>query len=150
MIKSVLKKEDLSEIIQKVHSIQPHHAAKWGEMNVVEMLMHCAQVAEAVINSSKSAQKANWKQVISKYIFLYVKKEFPKLVKGPKRFEAKGKVSEEDFMIWKDKLFEVLEKFQNLEKPLAGFHPFFGPLNHQQWGIMVYKHTHHHLKQFGG
>ena len=28
-------------------------------------------------------------------------------------------------------------------------HPFFGPLNPQQWAILMYKHVDHHLRQFG-
>jgi hypothetical protein len=28
-------------------------------------------------------------------------------------------------------------------------HPFFGPLNPEQWAILMYKHIDHHLRQFG-
>jgi hypothetical protein len=28
-------------------------------------------------------------------------------------------------------------------------HPFFGPLQPQQWAILMYKHVDHHLRQFG-
>ena len=28
-------------------------------------------------------------------------------------------------------------------------HPFFGPMNKQELGVAVYKHTDHHLRQFG-
>ena len=28
-------------------------------------------------------------------------------------------------------------------------HPAFGPMSHKAWGKLVYKHTEHHLKQFG-
>jgi hypothetical protein len=35
----------------------------------------------------------------------------------------------------------------------AGFtshpHPFFGPMTPKQWGILMYKHLDHHLRQFG-
>ncbi|MEO7190956.1 MAG: DUF1569 domain-containing protein [Vicinamibacterales bacterium] len=28
-------------------------------------------------------------------------------------------------------------------------HPAFGPLSRKAWGILVYRHTDHHLRQFG-
>ena len=28
-------------------------------------------------------------------------------------------------------------------------HPLFGPLTRREWGVATYKHTDHHLKQFG-
>jgi hypothetical protein len=39
--------------------------------------------------------------------------------------------------------------YTNLPTPLSGYQPLFGNLQHKEWGIMLYKHTHHHLKQFG-
>jgi len=149
MTKSVLKEKYLNELLERVQSIQPEQLPLWGKMNIVEMLMHCTQVTAAVLDSPKSSHPTTWKQHIAKFIFLYLKKEFPKLVKGPKRFDAKGKVQAEEFILWKQNFTETLEKFKNLEKPLSGYHPFFGKLNHKEWGIMLYKHTHHHLKQFG-
>jgi hypothetical protein len=31
----------------------------------------------------------------------------------------------------------------------AGAHPSFGRLSGREWGILVYKHTDHRLRQFG-
>jgi len=28
-------------------------------------------------------------------------------------------------------------------------HPFFGPLTRRDWGVLGYRHTDHHLRQFG-
>jgi hypothetical protein len=28
-------------------------------------------------------------------------------------------------------------------------HPLFGPLSRREWGALVYKHSDHHLRQFG-
>ena len=28
-------------------------------------------------------------------------------------------------------------------------HPAFGPMSRRAWGVLVYKHTDHHLRQFG-
>ena len=28
-------------------------------------------------------------------------------------------------------------------------HPLFGPMTWREWGVATYKHTDHHLRQFG-
>ena len=33
--------------------------------------------------------------------------------------------------------------------PTSAIHPFFGPLTHEGWGRLAWKHTDHHLRQFG-
>jgi hypothetical protein len=30
-----------------------------------------------------------------------------------------------------------------------GEHPIFGTMSPQDWGVLLYKHTDHHLRQFG-
>jgi len=32
---------------------------------------------------------------------------------------------------------------------LAASHPAFGPMTRHDWGALIYKHTDHHLRQFG-
>ena len=47
-------------------------------------------------------------------------------------------------------LLELLEKIGNGPREGGGpDHPLFGPLNRSEWGVCTYKHTDHHLKQFG-
>ncbi|MBK5255550.1 MAG: DUF1569 domain-containing protein [Vicinamibacteria bacterium] len=36
------------------------------------------------------------------------------------------------------------------QKPAAWpDHPAFGPLNREQWGVLVWTHVDHHFRQFG-
>jgi hypothetical protein len=47
-------------------------------------------------------------------------------------------------------LLELLERIGTGPADGAGAaHPLFGPLNRREWGVATYKHTNHHLKQFG-
>ena len=62
--------------------------------------------------------------------------------------------------IWKERLFferleekskfiHILSKYPKIDYALEASHPVFGPLTHQQWGIFVWRHVDHHLRQFG-
>jgi hypothetical protein len=56
-----------------------------------------------------------------------------------------------EFMSERSRLIAAIESFAS-EGPMGCSrypHPFFGPLNPQQWAILAYKHVDHHLRQFG-
>lgn len=149
MKKSILHPDHRQELLDRVAKLQAGDQGHWGSMRIEEMLAHAREVAAAVLKSPKPEKKANIKQLLGKYYFFYFKKEFPKLVKGPKRFDMKGKVDQGKFQEEKQGLLDILEAFGNINHQLQGFHSFFGPLNHREWGILVWKHTDHHLRQFG-
>jgi hypothetical protein len=149
MSKSVLLENCREELLRRVNLLHPNSLPKWGKMTLNEMLLHCDLVTEAVLNSPEPTHSTHWKQVLAKYYFLYIKKDFPKMIKGPKRFDAKSKITTEEFLTLQENFTRTLKRFSELETKLTGYHPFFGVLSHTEWGIMVYKHTDHHLKQFG-
>ena len=47
-------------------------------------------------------------------------------------------------------LLELLERIgAGLSDGMGPEHPLFGPLSWREWGVLAYKHSDHHLKQFG-
>jgi hypothetical protein len=47
-------------------------------------------------------------------------------------------------------LLELLERIgTGVSDGMGPDHPLFGPLSWREWGVTTYKHTDHHLKQFG-
>jgi oxepin-CoA hydrolase/3-oxo-5,6-dehydrosuberyl-CoA semialdehyde dehydrogenase len=46
-------------------------------------------------------------------------------------------------------LREALERFLDGSHDRLHMHPVFGPLTHEEWHRIHYKHFHHHLEQFG-
>jgi len=43
---------------------------------------------------------------------------------------------------------DLAERAQNRDAKWPE-HPFFGPLTGRDWGVLCYRHTDHHLRQFG-
>ena len=62
----------------------------------------------------------------------------------PKRTANLNRFEEE-----KSKYIHIIGKYAKLDQKLAGFHPRFGALSHKEWGIFVWRHADHHLRQFG-
>jgi len=53
----------------------------------------------------------------------------------------------ESFEIEHEKLLEIISEFIEADE----FHPhsIFGNLTKEDWGLIIYKHLDHHLRQFG-
>jgi hypothetical protein len=47
-------------------------------------------------------------------------------------------------------VLELMERIGTGPTEGAGpAHPLFGPLTWREWGVVIYKHSDHHLRQFG-
>lgn len=149
MGKTILDPIAVDEIIERAKSLTAKSTPIWGKMTASEMLSHCNMAHQSILKASKDTKGPSLRQRIFKFWFFHILKEFPKLARGPKRFDMKGKVDEKLFEEEKSKFMNIVGKFANLRTQLVGSHPIFGPLNHQYWGVFVWRHLDHHLRQFG-
>jgi hypothetical protein len=149
MRKTILSSEAVTELLVRTEKLKPDTKSNWGLMNVTEMLVHCNMAHGGILKAPKSEKGATLKQLIYKFIFFNIKNEFPKLAKGPKRFQTAGNVPDASFEEEKSKFVHILSKYPKIYYALEASHPVFGPLTHQQWGIFVWRHVDHHLRQFG-
>lgn len=149
MRKSIYSPESIQEILGRIEKLQPDHRPKWGSMSAVEMLAHCNMAHYSILKVQPSGDAPTFKQRLNKLVFFYLKKEFPRLAKGPRRFDMKGKVDGAAFQDEMSKYKHIIRKYGKLEGRLIGNHPRLGPLSHEEWGRFVWMHADHHLRQFG-
>ncbi|MFO7823615.1 MAG: DUF1569 domain-containing protein, partial [Cyclobacterium sp.] len=83
------------------------------------------------------------------FLILRILPWFPKNVKTAAPFETKGKINPEVFEEEKLLFVSCLQQFAAPGQVFTAPHPFFGPLNTQEWGKVVWLHMDHHLRQFG-
>jgi hypothetical protein len=147
-MRSILDERDLAAISGRVGSLTPSSSPRWGHMSVDAMLAHLCLSAQMALGELPVAPKGPrvFRVFPLKHLVLYVL-PFPKsaptapelLAAQPGSFEAART--------------RMLELFQRVAAgPKAGpgpSHPLFGPLTRQEWGVLGYKHTDHHLRQFG-
>jgi hypothetical protein len=149
MGKSIFDAGVIDELMDRVSGLAAEDRAKWGKMNPTEMLSHCNKAIHKTLSWDRKLRKATFKQHMVKWMALYIFPRFPKNVKTSSAFETHGNVSNLEFENQKSMYKELLLKLQHLDKSLSAPHPYFGPLTHQEWGLVIWKHLDHHLKQFG-
>lgn len=145
---SILNEGDRAEISSRLRSLSLSSARRWGSMDVASMLQHLRLSTGMALGELPvpSANKRAFQVFPLKQLILYVL-PFPK--GAPTAPELKPSVAaslEEE----REALLELIERIGTGPRDGAGpAHPLFGPLTWREWGVATYKHTNHHLKQFG-
>src|SRR6188474_2208522 len=145
---SILTESDRTALISRMHSLTVSSTARWGKMNVLEMLQHLRLSAQMTLGelSVASANKRAFQLFPLKHLILYVL-PFPKGAPTAPMLKCEAGASFEEE---RAALLELLERIgTGLRDGMGPAHPLFGPLSWREWGVATYKHSDHHLKQFG-
>lgn len=145
---SILNEGDRVAISRRVQSLSASSTARWGSMDVTGMLKHLRLSALMAVGelSVPSANKRAFQMFPLKHIILYLL-PFPK--GAPTARELKPDVGA-SFEQERSAMLAMLERIgTGLREGAGPDHPLFGPLSWREWGVATYKHTDHHLKQFG-
>ncbi len=147
-MKTVFDKVTRDELIGRINTLNENSKARWGAMNVRQMVKHCTLWEEMAHGKTKS------KRVLLGYLFgkialksmigddRPVKRNMPTL--------PQLRVHEEtgDLSAAKKKWISFIKEYESF--PNEGFvHPFMGKITREQAGYLAYKHADHHLRQFG-
>ena len=151
-MKNIFEKSITDEVIGRIKKLTPETQPQWGKMNVAEMLAHVCVAYEFVYTDKHDSTKATgFKRFMIK---LFAKNQ----VCGEKPYPKNGRTApqflitdEREFETEKKRLIEFMNKVQqDGEVKFDGMESHsFGPLNKTEWNNMFYKHTDHHLTQFG-
>lgn len=147
-MRSILNEHDRSEICSRLQSLSTSSTRRWGSMDVTNMLQHLQLAARMTLGELPviCKNKRAFQIFPLKHLILYVL-PFPK--GAPTAAELKPSVAvslEEE----RAAVLELLERIGTGPREGEGpVHPLFGPLTWREWGVATYKHTDHHLKQFG-
>lgn len=152
---SVLNEGDRAALAGRLRSLSASSTGRWGSMDVVGMLQHLRLAALMAVGDLQvpSANKRAFQMFPLKHLIIYVL-PFPKGAPTapelkPTAAESKAQIAA-SFEAERTALLELLERIGTGVRDGAGpDHPLFGPLSRREWGVATYKHTDHHLKQFG-
>ncbi|MUV04718.1 DUF1569 domain-containing protein [Flavobacterium rakeshii] len=149
-MKTIFNQNTREELINRIEQISEDHKAKWGKMNVFQMLKHNSYWNGWILGT----EAHNYKQTFMGKIFgkialkSMIKNEKPFDKNIPTSEEFKVKELEGDFEFEKNKWIDLINSYKNYDN-LKFVHDFFGKMTKEQIGVLVYKHTDHHLRQFG-
>jgi hypothetical protein len=145
---SILNDADCTAIRQRIGSVTSASMPRWGRMDAKAMLTHLRQSALMALGELPVACKS--KRVFQvfpiKHLILHVV-PFPKGVPtAPELLVSDA----EPLDAIRSELVSLVERIG--AGPREGnwpVHPLFGRLSFREWGVAIYKHTDHHLRQFG-
>jgi hypothetical protein len=148
-MKNLFDKEALSDVLRRLDKLSPESQRQWGKMNVAQMMAHCTVSIEMAKGEFKS-NRGFVGRVIGPLLKSHFTNDSPFKKSSPTTKELVI-VDVRDFEDEKMKLVQKATAFSNAGPAVCTTnpHPFFGKLTPQQWGMGMYKHLDHHLKQFG-
>ena len=135
-------------LLTRLANLRPDAPRQWGKMGVAQMLAHCSIAMEAATGDRPRKQ-----MLIGKAISWMVRSKvlgdapFSKNSPTDPTFVVKD---EKDFEAEKRRLESLVARFceAGREKVSRHSHSFLGRMSGDDWGVMMYKHIDHHLKQF--
>lgn len=146
---NLFEKDAYDSILQRLNSLTPDAPRQWGKMSVSQMLAHL-KVAFRVPLHETALPRMFLGRLIGGLFKSQLYNEKP---------YGKGLPTAPDFIIKNEPAFEqeraaliaLITEFYTKGPTKVGQHPhpFFGKLTPEQWGLSMWKHLDHHLKQFG-
>ena len=147
MPRTLWNESDRRDLLERVNKLRPDMHPAWGKMNATQMITHLTDWMRMAIGDLKSAPKNKpMRYPVIKQLIIYVM-PWPKGVPTAPELlarEASGWDDERSDFIKRLKSFETLKSKTDWPP-----HPAFGRLSIRTWGVLGYKHTDHHLRQFG-
>ncbi|WP_317171647.1 DUF1569 domain-containing protein [Flavobacterium agri] len=134
--------------MDRIHSLTAENNARWGKMDVFQMVKHCTLCEDMMLGHVK-IKRVFIGKIIGRMILNKVLKDekpFGKNSPTSPLLETVGDTGdiEQQKLEWLKRIDEYA-RFDNYDF----VHPFFGSMTKEQIGHFAYKHADHHLRQFG-
>jgi len=139
--------EEKYNFVTRILTVTENDAAQFGQMNVKQMVCHCADQFRMLFGEVEGLEKQDV-DVIKLQSLALANKTVP-TVKGLDQVKGEG-TKPTTLQDDKQLLISYVDKFTATgENYVFSFHPYFGQLSKEKWERLVIHHLDHHLKQFG-
>jgi hypothetical protein len=144
--KTLLDESVLRHMQERLARLTPLSPGRWGKMSVAQMLHHIGGGLQMAMGDLAIPRRRSPLRLFPvKQLIIFVL-PFPKGAPTAPLLVAKDDF---DFDRERRNVNDLLDSFGKRDLVAWPDHPAFGPLNREQWGVMVWKHLDHHLRQFG-
>lgn len=151
-MRTVANPEVLRSLVTRLQALRPDTPRQWGTMSPHEMLCHLGDAAEMVLRTRPRERPLQARaRPVLKLIGLWSPLRWPPgrrtgPMLDPKLAGTKPSVFAHDF----ERAVAGLEGIAAATPgTLEPAHGLFGPMSVSDWQRWAYKHTDHHLRQFG-
>ena len=149
-MRSLYQRDAAAEIQERLSRLGPSSARQWGTMSAAQAMAHCSNAMENATGDAKPPR-----MFIGRLIGPMVKKmaianDEPLKKNSPTSPELKVSDARQ-LDVEKQRLSGLIERFVSAGPAACTNHPhsFFGRMTADEWGVLMYKHVDHHLRQFG-
>ncbi len=147
MPRTLWNENDRRDLLARVDQLRPDLKPAWGKMNATQMMTHLTEWMRLATGELTAApRRMPMRFPVVKQLIIYLM-PWPKGVPTAPELlsrESSGRDAERSDFTGRLRAFEKLKT--KTDWPL---HPAFGRLSLAEWGVLGYKHTNHHLRQFG-
>jgi len=128
----------------------PLSERQWGKMNSAQMLAHLCKWMEQVMGAVPP-QPMFLGRIIGRFMKSRVLGDDRPMARNAPTVPAFVITDERNFSDERQRLHWLIDRAAAVGPTGCTTYPhsFFGQLTQTQWGILMYKHLDHHLRQFG-
>lgn len=134
------------QLLDRLDRLAPTAAPRWGRMDAPRMVAH---LIESYRFGAGELTLPRWTvpfRPLVRWLALYV-------LPFPKRAPAAGALLARVPTAWADDVATLRDRIARFAPPPPGAvrppHPIFGVMDDADLGVLAYKHTDHHFRQFG-
>lgn len=148
-MKTIFDESTRNELINRIHNLNENAHAQWGKMNVYQMLVHCTTWEEWMQGKGNPVYKqAFLGKIFGKIGLRRMIRDDKPIDKGvPTSEQFKIKETSGDITQKKEEWIQLIKEYESYSNPTF-IHDFFGKMSREEVGLLAYKHTDHHLRQF--
>lgn len=147
MPRTLWKESDRVDLLARIGRLNPEMTPLWGRMNATQMMTHLTEWMRLATGELAAAPRNKpMRYPVIKQFIIY-------LMPWPKGVPTAPELMSRESAGWNSELADFTERLRTFDKwksrndwPL---HPAFGKLSTTEWGALGYRHTDHHLRQFG-
>jgi hypothetical protein len=149
-VENLFEASRLEEVKRRLQHLQPDSKREWGKMTAAQMLAHCSVSIEVTMGQIRPPR-----MLIGRIIGPAIKKVALREGEPMRRNSPTAPVflvkDDRNFAVERDRLEGLIDAFAAAGPAGCTSHPhsFFGRLRPDEWGVLMYKHLDHHLRQFG-
>lgn len=149
-MKNFFEASDRKPLLDRLGKLEGSALRQWGKMDVAQMCAHCAAAAEVAAGDVRKSQA-----FIGKVLAPFVKKAVLRSDQPLSRNSPTDPMfvvsDPRDFEKEKARLVALADRLAAAGPgALNGrVHSFFGAMTGDEWGVLMWKHLDHHLRQFG-
>jgi hypothetical protein len=149
-MKNFFERPDRESILDRLDRLQPGATRQWGTMDVAQMCAHCA-IALEVAAGDVTKKQAFIGKVLAPFVRGKVLRQAGRLSKNSPTDPTFVVSDPRDFEKERARLVALAKRCGEAGAHAADgrVHSFFGKMTGEEWGVLMYKHLDHHLRQFG-